>query len=100
MSSREMPEEHDDASAKGRPIHKGMLISEIIAIHPEIVPEIMSRGLHCIGCGASMFETLEDGLMMHGMNPEDIDRTIKELNDIIMKNLGVQHSGDIKEYFS
>ncbi|MGV8172166.1 MAG: DUF1858 domain-containing protein [Candidatus Woesearchaeota archaeon] len=100
MDSREMPEEHNDTSAKAGPIHKGMLISEIINTHPEIVPEIMSKGLHCIGCGASMFETLEDGLMMHGMNPEDIDRTIKELNNIIVKNLGVQHSGDIEEYFS
>lgn len=69
-----------------RPISKTMLISEIVDEHPDIVPEIMNKGMHCIGCGASAFETLEEGFMMHGMDPSEIDKTINELNKIIDKN--------------
>lgn len=69
-----------------KPIRKTMLISEIVDSHPELVPEITSRGMHCLGCGASVFETLEEGMMMHGMDHSEIDRTISELNAIIEKN--------------
>ncbi len=69
-----------------KPIRKTMMISEIVDEHPDIVPEITSRGMHCLGCGASAFETLEEGMMMHGMEPHEIDKTIEELNAIIEKN--------------
>jgi len=88
------------ATPTGKPITKSMLISEIIENHPEIVPEIMNRGMHCIGCGASNFETLEEGFLMHGMDTEDINRTINELNKIILKKSDNQLSNDTHEYFS
>jgi len=75
-----------EKSPSTRLISKTMLISEIVNEHPDIVPEIMSRGMHCVGCGASAFETLEEGFMMHGMDPAEIDKTISELNKIIDNN--------------
>ncbi|MCK4927909.1 MAG: DUF1858 domain-containing protein, partial [Candidatus Aenigmarchaeota archaeon] len=35
------------------------------------------HGLHCIGCFAAAFETLEQGAMAHGL---DIDKLLKDLN--------------------
>jgi hybrid cluster-associated redox disulfide protein len=70
----------------GRPISKNMLITEVVDEHPDIIPEIMNRGMHCVGCGASAFETLEEGFMMHGMEPDEVDKTVEELNKIIEQN--------------
>ena len=39
-------------------------------------------GLHCIGCFASQFETLEQGCKGHGMSDKEIDELIKKLNKI------------------
>jgi len=89
----------NEISSSTKPISKTMLISEIVDEHPDIVPEIMSRGMHCVGCGASAFETLEEGFMMHGMDPEDIDKTISELNKIIDNNSKPQRRPDADDDF-
>ena len=97
------PDIEKNASGKPsvRPISKGMMISEIINEHPEIIPKIMDKGMHCVGCGANMFETLEEGFMMHGMDHEEIDRIVEELNDeIAQKPKRGQPSEDTDEFFS
>jgi hybrid cluster-associated redox disulfide protein len=67
-------------------IRKSMMISEIVDSHPEIIPELMSKGMHCIGCHASPFETLEEGFIMHGLEPDEVDTIVEDLNKIIDKN--------------
>jgi hybrid cluster-associated redox disulfide protein len=69
-----------------RPISKNMMISEIVDEHPDIVPNIMNMGMHCVGCGASAFETLEEGFIMHGLEPNEIDKIVEDLNKVIDKN--------------
>jgi hybrid cluster-associated redox disulfide protein len=76
-------EKNDEPSSK--PIHKSMIISEVVDTHPDVVPILIESGMHCIGCGASMFETLEEGLMGHGMDDREVDRVIDNLNDHIKK---------------
>ena len=76
----------NERSPSMRPISKTMLISEIVDEHPDIIPEIMNMGMHCVGCGASSLETLEEGFMMHGMDPEEIEKMVSELNKIIDQN--------------
>ncbi|MGV8172567.1 MAG: DUF1858 domain-containing protein [Candidatus Woesearchaeota archaeon] len=78
--------ESKSANISSRPISKGMIIAEIIDTHPEIIPTIMERGIHCIGCGASAFETLEEGFMGHGIPGDEIDRIVDELNSLIEKD--------------
>lgn len=43
---------------------------------------LLDSGLHCIGCFASQFETLEQGCKGHGMSDEEIDELIKKLNKV------------------
>lgn len=64
-------------------ISKDMLIAEIVEKHPELVDYIMDMGVHCIGCGAAMFETLGQGFSAHGMTEEEIDDAISELNKLL-----------------
>ena len=68
-------------------ITKDMLIAEILAENPEkaqLLSEIMTGfGIHCVGCGAAAFETLEQGVLGHGYFEKDLNNLIKELNKIL-----------------
>jgi len=62
-------------------ITKNMTFSEIMKKNPESVEILFESGLHCIGCGMAMQETLEDGCLAHGMNKKQIDAFIKKINN-------------------
>ena len=73
-------------------ISKDIIISEILANYPEkamtLSEKLMEFGVHCIGCGASTFETLEQGVLGHGYTEKELDSLIIDLNKIIKeKNL-------------
>ncbi len=53
---------------------------ELIEKHPESANILFESGLHCIGCGMAMYETIEQGCMAHGMDKKQIDELIKKLN--------------------
>ncbi|MDD5012488.1 MAG: DUF1858 domain-containing protein [Candidatus Nanoarchaeia archaeon] len=61
-------------------ITKNMTFAEILEKHPEAGNVLFESGLHCIGCGGAMYETIEQGCMMHGMGKKEIDDLIKKLN--------------------
>ncbi len=79
-------EEISDRPASDKLISKSMIISEVVDIHPDVIPLLIQNGMHCVGCGASMFETLEEGLMGHGMDDREIERVVDELNTYV-KNI-------------
>lgn len=62
---------------KNKSIDKNIGFAELLEKHPESVEVLMNSGMHCIGCPASMFETLEDGALAHGI---DADKLVKEIN--------------------
>ena len=79
-------EEIAEKPASDKPISKSMIIAEVVDIHPDVIPLLIQNGMHCVGCGASMFETLEEGLMGHGMDDREINRVVDELNTYV-KNI-------------
>ena len=68
-------------------IHKDMTIQEIFYHFPEkkevLAQVLMNSGLSCLGCAASSFETLEQGLMAHGKSQEEIDTILSDLNSAL-----------------
>lgn len=64
-----------------------MTIEEILSLFPHkaqrLSHEITKAGLHCVGCHAATWETLEAGMMSHGMNDEAINRLVGALNDLL-----------------
>ncbi len=66
-------------------ITKEMGFSEVLQKYPETASIMMNNGLHCVGCHAAAFETIEQGCTAHGMKPEDIDKMVKEMNEAIEK---------------
>jgi len=69
-------------------ISKTILISEIVEKYPDTIPILIENGMHCIGCQASMFETLEEGFQGHGMTEDEINKVMDEINSYIEKNSG------------
>lgn len=61
-------------------INKNMNIEEILKEKPESGILMQKAGLHCIGCMAAMFETLEQGCKAHGMSDKDVDKLVDEIN--------------------
>lgn len=78
--------EDKENNTTNKAVHKGMIISEVVDLYPDTIPLLIENGMHCIGCGASMFETLEEGLMGHGMDDKEIERIVDDLNTYIKQN--------------
>ena len=53
-------------------ITKDMLVSDALALNPNIAPVLMSAGMYCFSCPASMGETIEMAAMVHGFDVDDI----------------------------
>jgi len=64
-------------------ISKDMTFSELLEKHPESANVLFEAGLHCIGCGGAMYESIEQGCLMHGFSKKQIDELIKKLNEEI-----------------
>ncbi|MFW9880083.1 MAG: DUF1858 domain-containing protein [Candidatus Thorarchaeota archaeon] len=65
---------------KKNSITKEMTFAEIMEKNPEAANTLFESGLHCIGCGMAMYETLEQGCLAHDMDRKEIDELIKKLN--------------------
>jgi hybrid cluster-associated redox disulfide protein len=63
-------------------ITKNTLLSDIISEKPEAAVILMGYGLHCVGCSFSSFDTLEAAIKIHGMNEEEFEMLLKDLNSL------------------
>ncbi len=61
-------------------ITKNMIFAELLEKHPEAANILFESGLHCIGCGGAMYETIEQGCLAHGMSKKQIEELIKKIN--------------------
>lgn len=50
-------------------ITNDMLIGEIIQKKPESINIFLSVGMGCIACPSSLYETLDEACMVHGLDP-------------------------------
>ena len=64
------------------PITKDTTIGEIIQKWPASVEIMQSYGLHCIGCHVNVFETLEQGVLGHGMDEKVVDNIVKIVHNL------------------
>ena len=58
-------------------ITKDTIIGDILDIAPDTAPIFLSIGMHCLGCPASLGETVEQACMVHGV---DVDVLVEKLN--------------------
>lgn len=78
-------------SATQEQIHAQMTISDILAKFPQrsqqLAQLITKAGLHCVGCGAAVWETLEGGMIGHGKTQDQIEQLVEDLNELLSKPL-------------
>ncbi len=72
-------------------ISREMTIEEILGGFPaksqKLAQEITNAGLHCVGCQAATWETLEAGMLGHGFPEEEIDQLVAKLNQILAEKV-------------
>jgi len=59
-------------------ITKKMNFAEILKKYPESEEILLESGMHCVGCPMAMQETLEEGALAHGLNPDEIAKKISD----------------------
>ena len=68
-------------------VSRDMTIESILSMFPHkaqrLSHEITSAGLHCVGCHAATWETLEAGMLGHGMSEDAIERLVDKLNKLL-----------------
>ncbi|NLN97949.1 MAG: DUF1858 domain-containing protein [Eubacteriaceae bacterium] len=57
-------------------INRKMSIVEIVQTYPDTVPVFQNYGMGCLGCVAAQFETLEEGCLVHGIDPDELVRAL------------------------
>jgi hybrid cluster-associated redox disulfide protein len=63
-------------------VTKDMSIGEVVMKWPESAGTFLEFGLHCYGCAAARYETIEQGAQAHGIDPEKL---IEAINKAIEK---------------
>ncbi len=68
---------------KEQRVTRTMTIGDVVQKYPALTEVLLDNGIHCVGCGAAYYETLEQGFMGHGLSTEDVDRIVKEMNEYL-----------------
>ncbi len=71
--------------SKGGVITREMNIGELVKNYPQTSEVLLSKGLHCVGCHVALWESLEEAAAAHGIEEEDFEKLLKELNEAIKK---------------
>lgn len=71
-------------------ISKDMLINDILAVDAGNAAILMAAGMHCIGCLAAAGESLEEAAAVHGLDAEELERSMiilqkRRLSSILAK---------------
>ena len=98
-SPKKQEEEHEDSQSssccsapneqkkQSKKITRQMTIEEILGMFPykaqRLSQEITNAGLHCVGCHAAVWETLEAGMYTHGKTDAQIDELVRRLTGLL-----------------
>ena len=58
-------------------------IADLVFKYPQVADVLLAFGLHCVGCFANAFDTVEQGAKIHGMDEEEIDEIMEEINKVV-----------------
>lgn len=67
-------------------ITRHITIQDLFAKFPskaqKMAQALTKKGLNCVGCSASVWETIESGMFRHGYSDPEIEALLEELNEI------------------
>lgn len=80
-------------------ITKSMLIGQVFEENPAYSQKLsqimLNAGINCVGCGASTFETIEEGMLSHGYSEEEIVQLVKTLNTALKEKIKLKENVSI-----
>jgi hybrid cluster-associated redox disulfide protein len=59
-------------------VTKEMSIGEVVMKWPDSAGVFLQYGLHCYGCAAARYETIEQGAQAQGVDPDTLVKAINE----------------------
>ncbi len=76
-------------------ISKDITIEELVETIPASVKYLMTEGIKCIACGEPIWGTLEEAAQEKGFGDSDIERFVKELNELPEKDDAAENDTSI-----
>ncbi len=61
-------------------------IAKLLTENPEAAEVFLKYGMHCAGCMAATFDTIEDGAKAHGLSDETVEEIVKDVNESLEKS--------------
>lgn len=72
------------STKKSEKITKKINLGVLVQQYPEIGKVLAEEyGLHCVGCMAASFDSLEQGAKIHGYDDKEIGEMVERLNELI-----------------
>ncbi len=72
-------------------VTKDMVIADVLKKYPDVAVIMLEHGLHCVGCHANVFDTIEAGARVHGLDDGTIDSMVVEINKFIAEETPHNH---------
>jgi len=67
-------------------VTKDMIISDVLKKYPDVAVVMLEHGLHCVGCHANVFDTIEAGCAVHGIDESAVVKLVDEINAYITED--------------
>jgi iron-sulfur cluster assembly accessory protein len=67
-------------------VTKDMVIADVLKKYPDVALIMLEHGLHCVGCHANVFDTVEAGCKVHGLDDKTIDSMLVEINKFVAED--------------
>ncbi len=64
-------------------ITKETNLGDLMIKFPKAAQILLEEGIGCMGCGAAQFETIEQGLAVHGKSEEEIEKIVGKMNKAV-----------------
>lgn len=64
-------------------VTKDMIISDVLKKYPDVAVIMLEYGLHCVGCHANIYDTIEAGSKLHGIDDKSIDEMVAKINQFV-----------------
>jgi len=65
-------------------ITKDMNLADILFKWPDTAEVFLDYGLHCVGCMAAGFDTIEIGAKVHNLTDEEIEEMVARINEVAL----------------
>ncbi len=69
-----------------RIITKDRNLADVIFKWPDTAEIFLDYGLHCVGCIAAGFDTIEVGAKVHNLTEEEIEEMMTRVNEVALRS--------------